>query len=465
MKVQAIHNYNNIRFQYKPVQETDSAAVSDDKKKLISLVGGAAILGATIACCIYYKTQNRFINELAQDLSKELNQKITPKHLRSVMTKEQLLKELPLLKEENYVASVENIKKGIFIADLHSHTNYSDGTITVSDFLAQAVEYGDKLIKINGKKFIVALSDHDGVEGVKEALKLIVQDPDKYKNIKFVPAVELSYLQLSSKNSERFKRFGEEEGMSEMLVYGINPFSETTKKFFNELYLKRIMQVKKAIEDACFLMPEAEFSFKEYTQFFNPQHKYCFLNQHWKVWNYLHTKQRIAAVAKEQKINSEDLYRVIGRDLKCRDRLNPYFLNEFFVKRKIETSSEMYADKIVDLMQGKYFPKKGQDGKLDFVFENTFEDLVQYAQAEDAVMGIPHPGFLMQCFEMKDIFEQVNNFVKKSGGRLKLIEKYHQAYPIGRAIEQSELEQYNKIADKIDLIKMGGRDNHSTRLI
>ena len=71
----------------------------------------------------------------------------------------------------------------------------------------------------------------------------------------------------------------------------------------------------------------------------------------------------------------------------------------------------------------------------------------------------------MQCFEMKDIFEQVNNFVKKSGGRLKLIEKYHQAYPIGRAIEQSELEQYNKIADKFDLIKMGGRDNHSTRLI
>ena len=171
-------------------------------------IAGGAALAVTASSILAYKNySNSYKIQLARDLSKELGQKITTKHLKSIMTNSELIKELSALTEQNYVASKTNIEKGIFLADLHSHTKYSDGEISVEKLLNQAAEYGNKLNKINGKKFIFAISDHDGIDGVKEALKLIVQDPKKYENIKFVPAAEMSFIIPCHKNSPRYQRF------------------------------------------------------------------------------------------------------------------------------------------------------------------------------------------------------------------------------------------------------------------
>ena len=62
--------------------------------------------------------------------------------------------------------------------DLHTHSNKSDGSMTPSELVRHAKENG---------LYAVALSDHDGIDGVQEAL-----DTGAEIGMEVVPAVELS---------------------------------------------------------------------------------------------------------------------------------------------------------------------------------------------------------------------------------------------------------------------------------
>jgi len=198
----------------------------------------------------FFGRVNPYLKELAKGLTNEIGEKVKPSQLKSVMTKEEFAKVIPKLTEQNYVASVENVKNGTFIADLHAHTLYSDGRITVKNMLEQAAEYGNQLKNINGKPFIFALSDHDGIKGDIEALKIISENPKKYENIKFIPATELSFVVPCEAGSRRAERYKTDVQMPEVLVYNINPFSETSKQFFNDLHLKREKMTSEMINEA-----------------------------------------------------------------------------------------------------------------------------------------------------------------------------------------------------------------------
>lgn len=462
MKINAINRilvqpsfYNRDSLQTNP---NSSSEMLEDAVLPVLTIG-------TVGALTYLSTKNTYRSQLAKDLSKELGQKITSKHLKSIMTKEELLKELSKMNEQNFVASVENIKNGTFLADLHSHSHYSDGTIKIKDFLNQAVEYGNKLNQINGKKFIVALSDHDGIKGVEEALKLIAQNPEKYKNIKFVPAAEMSFIMPCQEGSRRFQQFNSSVEMPEILVYNLNPFSKESKEFFNNLYNKRKQGVLDAINEAKKLYPDGNFSFEEYTKFYNPQEKYCFLNQHWKVWNYLHTKSRFAEIAKEQNRNADSLYAEHFHKIKKYDRdVHPYSLKKYIENENIQTQTQAMNPLIGEEFKTRFFPQKKNDLEAFSPYELTFDDIANYAKKENAVMGFAHPAFTMQNLLEKDMFERMNNFIKRSNGTLKLAEKYHQAYPFGNSISREELEKYNKILDQLKLIYMGGRDNHTPKM-
>ena len=69
--------------------------------------------------------------------------------------------------------------------------------------------------------------------------------------------------------------------------------------------------------------------------------------------------------------------------------------------------------------------------------------------------------FTMQNFAPEKQFESMKQLIKESGGQIKLSEKFHQAYPIGTEISTDEIKQYNKILDDLNLLNIGGRDNHT----
>ncbi len=82
-------------------------------------------------------------------------------------------------------------------ADLHSHTYYSDGRLSVDELINRA---------ITNKVDILAITDHDCFDGVDEALKLS-------KNIKIIYGIEISTV-LSGENVHILGYFNEQ------LTYG-----------------------------------------------------------------------------------------------------------------------------------------------------------------------------------------------------------------------------------------------------
>ena len=65
------------------------------------------------------------------------------------------------------------VEDGRFCANLHVHTENSDGTMTVEEVLKNARILSDK-----NPNFLVAITDHDTVEGDKEAVELIKKYED-----------------------------------------------------------------------------------------------------------------------------------------------------------------------------------------------------------------------------------------------------------------------------------------------
>ena len=69
-------------------------------------------------------------------------------------------------------------------ADLHVHSMYSDGTMTIEEILEEADRQQVALL---------AVSDHDMLDGAR-ALQKLAKENEKYKNIKCIPSVEINAL-------------------------------------------------------------------------------------------------------------------------------------------------------------------------------------------------------------------------------------------------------------------------------
>lgn len=64
------------------------------------------------------------------------------------------------------------------IADLHIHSNYSDGKHSISEIIQKAIQK---------KLSIISITDHDTIDGVKEAIKIGAS-----KGVTVIPGVEVS---------------------------------------------------------------------------------------------------------------------------------------------------------------------------------------------------------------------------------------------------------------------------------
>ena len=164
----------------------------------------------------------KYIQTLANKL------KTNSKNLDSVMGVDELktLLSSSALTPENFLPGEkdQNLLSGKFKINLHLHTVNSDGKMTPQKVLDQAADYSAKYRK--NKPVYVAISDHNTINGSAEALKIISQNPKKYKNIKFIPSVEIAgAYKVSSDNS--VSKF-------ELLAYGINPFDEKLENFLSK---------------------------------------------------------------------------------------------------------------------------------------------------------------------------------------------------------------------------------------
>ena len=85
-----------------------------------------------------------------------------------------------------------------FRANFHIHTNASDGNLSVDEYLGLCKEWADKVFKDKKPNdglppFSASITDHDRITNVKEAVVKIAENPNEYKNFKFITGCEFLF--------------------------------------------------------------------------------------------------------------------------------------------------------------------------------------------------------------------------------------------------------------------------------
>ncbi len=105
------------------------------------------------------------------------------------------------------------------LVDLHIHSNYSDGTCTVEEVCARAVQSGMQ---------VIALSDHDTTNGLKP-MRRAMEDVNRERlRITLIPAIEMS---------------SGDNGLTHMLGYGIADGTEPLRSELMVLRRKRAERI------------------------------------------------------------------------------------------------------------------------------------------------------------------------------------------------------------------------------
>ena len=160
--------------------------------------------------------------------------------------------------------SLEGANNRTFRVNLHNHTQYSDGKLSVKDFLEQSAKYADQVFETNPKDgkppFIIAITDHDTMEGCKEALKILSGNPDKFKNLRVVLGSEISVSNSDANIVSRPLNF-------ELVGYCQNPYDEKLVKLLENIQKTRQQNAEKFLTQISEKYPQYNFSIEEAKSF------------------------------------------------------------------------------------------------------------------------------------------------------------------------------------------------------
>lgn len=161
----------------------------------------------------------------------------TADSLMSILSPDKLKEILSKAKPENFSTgnNFENILNGEFRINLHMHLN-SDGTMSVRELLEQAARYADyrKTVLHKEDPVIIGITDHDMLEGSKEAVRIIAKTPERYRNIQVVLGAEFN----THYGMHQFEAIG----------YCLNPFDEglnallESRRQINREYLESFLR-------------------------------------------------------------------------------------------------------------------------------------------------------------------------------------------------------------------------------
>ena len=429
-----------------------SPNIGSSPKKNYGASPAGIMIGSLVSAIGIYKLTHpnprvcsEYVKTLAEGVSKVTGKKVNPFSLSNVMNKSEFISQILKLKKFNYTYTPENIKNFGFIADFHMHTNYSDGKISVKNLLNEIVEYSEKLYKRTKQKFIFSITDHDSVQGVKEALVIMAENPEKFKNVRFIPGVELSF-------SHKVPKGGNPCEISEVLAYGIDPFKfdkycENLQKRRNDTIDNMLSEIRKAI-------PLTNFNKEELLKTYNLNPDCLMMNSHWPVNHYAQTKHAITIQASRRGLDPDKLYADVMKNIDVKNRNMWYLKNNNFLDNDINETN------IISNVRKKYEPHFEND-KLVLNNESSFENLIDILKSDNnVVLAFAHPYFTAAKFYNPN--KVLNNFIYKSNGLIQITEAYHQAYPKDVSVEKiNETNDYLK-----KLINIGGSDNHkSTYLV
>ncbi len=361
-----------------------------------------------------------FAQKLSIGLNKEWGDDIPPEDLKNVWSSKELRKYLNKVKTENFISSKKNQRNGTYNTDLDYVTSFSyNGEESIYDVLTDAAKYANELYSNTGKNFVFAVTDNDTTQGLKYAIRLIGNNPEKFRHLMFVPGVRMSFAyRVSDTQCEN----------NSLLVYGINPFSENVDRYILNNLLKRKNMIFEFIHNVSKVYGDSHFNEREFLRKNNIYLDKDFgqANLYLRIKEYINSKSDaeisgLNLTPKEIYQFSDEIFH--GVDLRYSGSEN----YEKYGQRiaSIKDSDGFLARYLFDKYSAKYDREKDE---IVSDSENIFSDFIDCMKQETPapIMALANPYYFVPYFEQKGT-KQFPNMIKF----IQSLQKYSHGMIIG----------------------------------
>ncbi len=407
------------------------------------------------------KKPSEFAIEIANTAKHVMECDIPAENLDCLISPDEFREILPSLAEENFISSKDNQIQGIYCADLDNQTTFSLGeeNENVYDILDMAAEYANKYYLETGKDFIFAITDRDSLEGIQHALRIIASCPEKYKHLKILPGIKMSFAHEAPNSALGYEN-------SDMLIYGINPYSQNLIDFVDTTINKRKKMMVDFIKEINKMYPEFAYTVWEFSVQNDLQFKksYGVSNLYWRAREYAEIKG-----GSEIKGIQQVPENIIKEANAILDELDKVFLvsekNDFSGLSSDITGDEEVNKNIKQVFL-KYSTHFDEDkGKAVSPAENLYEDMIDCLGKEKnkPVLALSAPYYYAHHYEKPDPdkFDNVVQFFKelqkKSNGMLLAFESAVPSYNSDKYLSKSQINKFNDyIREHTNLYEVGG---------
>lgn len=407
--------------------------------------------------------ENEIPKEFAADISKGIKKvmgcNIPAKNLNNIMTPDELKELLPNLKEENFICSKQNQDLGVYNIDLDYQTSFSTGVENVFDILDNVAEYADNYYAKTGKDFIFALTDRDSLEGLQHALRIVGSNPEQFKHVKLIPGIKMSFAHKAPTSNIGYEN-------SDMLIYGINPFSDNIVNFVETTIKNRKEMTVNFIKKVNSLYPEFAYSVIEFSKQNNLKYKkgYGVANLYWRAREYAETKgdteiKSIEMVPKDIIAQAEEILNELDQVYLGSDNVGFSALGSEIIKNEDVNKS---IKEVFDKYSTHYDER---EGKVVSAAENLYDDMINCLskEKEKPVLALASPYYFSHYYEGKnaETFDNVGRFLKdlcdNSNGMLMAFESVAPSYDLDSNLTQDIITNFNNyMRDNLNLYEVGG---------
>ena len=396
---------------------------------------------------------------------------IPAENLINVMSPSEFKKVLPEFKAENFRSDRNRAEEGIYCADLDYQSNYSSGKSSVYEIMLRVAEQADAYVDIQReqgipdeeiKPFYFALSDRDVIEGVRQAIVIIGSDPERFKNVKFIPSLKLTYAHPADTSAIGFEN-------SEMLVYGINPFSQNLSDYLDNIIEKRKTMVLSFVQDIYGLYPALKYDINEFIK----QNKivstksFAVSNLYWRVREYAESKGD--ALLKGIHMTPEEILETASTIFRNYKNINIGSRTEHIQAPAsssiAKAQNKDFNKRIKDIFE-KYSTRiDGETNEIVSAGENLYSEMIDCLSKEEEkpVLALSAPIYLADFFELKSskTFPNVINFIKLlqkgSKGMLCAFQSITPMYGLDPAMYSERIKLFNNyIRQNTTLYEVGG---------
>lgn len=429
----------------------DSFAISPPENKQISFGGlfSSLFVKKTVKPAVNTEDENlpQFTKELARNVNKAWETNFPARNFSCVVSADEFREILPTLNRENFELTDKNLNSGCYCADLDNQTNFSNGTETIFSMMDKVANFANKYHENTGKDFIFALTDRDSLDGVKQAMRLIGENPGKYRHVKFVPGIKMSFAHRAPSSSS----VGYEN--SEMLIYGINPYSENLNEFLDSVIHRRKGMVADFIKSVHNLYPQFAYNIKEFTEQNGLIYKKDFTesNLYWRAKEYSEKKggDKITGNVSAPEQIFEDAESIF-------DELDKVYIGSDLSGSVSSLSSENQDESFnLEIQQifDQYSTRYDYDEHKEVsAAENIYIDLIECLKKEEQkpVMAIAAPYYFSHYFENSQAtktYDNVINFFnvlkEQSEGMLCAFESIVPSYGLDKILGEDTVKNFN----------------------